>query len=290
MIKNSGLQNNRPARLDDLLRAAVARLHAAGAPDPVRDTRILARWAVNLSAAAMAAEPDQGVSPEAAARFEAAVAAREARRPVSHIVGGREFYGRWFEVDGHVLDPRPESETLVEAALAELPQSQPRRVLDLGVGSGCLLLSVLAERPASSGLGVDQSVEALAVAQRNAAALGLAARAALRQGDWLSGVDERFNVILCNPPYISETEFQELTPEVSRYEPLAALTPGGDGLSAYRTVIPGLAEVLSPGGAALFEVGRGQAEAVAEMLSEAGFASRQLPDLNGVARVVRGTR
>ena len=290
MIKSCKNQSNHAAQLDELLRAAVARLQAAGAPDPARDARILARWALDLSAVEMAAEPQQGVSPEAQARFDRALAAREARRPVSQIIGGREFYGRWFAIDGNVLDPRPESETLVEAALAELPDDRPSRVLDLGVGSGCLLLSVLAERPFTTGVGVDQSLEALAVAEHNAEALGLSARVELRRGDWLQGLEESFNVILCNPPYISEQEYEQLAPEVRRYEPKAALTPGGDGLAAYRAVIARVNEVLSPGGGAFFEVGKGQADAVAALLAAAGCAPRQLLDLNGVARVVCGTR
>ena len=288
MIKSSGSQNNHRAPLGDLLRAAVARLHAVGVPDPARDARILARWAADLSAAAMAAEPDQDLSPEAASRFEAAVRAREARQPVSHIIGGREFYGRWFAVNNHVLDPRPESETLVETALAQIPRDRPCRVLDLGVGSGCLLLSVLAERPFTTGVGVDQSVEALAVAARNADKLGLTARTELRQGDWLDGVEERFNVILCNPPYIPTDEYEHLAPEVRLHEPERALTPGEDGLAAYRTVIPKLAAALLPDGAAMFEAGRGQADAVAGLLQAAGFATSVSMDLNGVARVVRG--
>lgn len=269
-----------------MLAAGARRLAAAGVADPQRDVRVLARWATGWDGAALSARLDEPASPDAAQRLVGAVAARAARRPASQIVGGRAFYGRWFGVDARVLDPRPESETVVEAALAALPADREARVLDLGVGSGCLLLSVLAERARAQGVGVDASEGALAIAAANAAALGVAARAELRLGDWLEGVSGRFDAVLCNPPYIPADEIADLAPEVRWWEPLGALTPGGDGLAVYRLLAPRLERVLTPDGVAAFEVGRGQAEPVSAIARAAGLSAQVLSDLGGAPRVV----
>lgn len=279
--------------METLLADATARLSAAGVTDAQRDARWLLRAAMGVSAAGLAAARGAPVPAAAAARFAAMLAAREARRPVSHILGERAFFGRRFRIDGRALDPRPESETLVETALAALPPEAPARVLDLGVGSGCLLLSVLAERPRARGLGVDQSPEALALAAENAALLDdegapaapIGPRLELRRGDWLAGIAERFDLILCNPPYIPESDWAELAPEVRMFEPKAALTPGEDGLAVYRALAPLLAARLRPGGLAAFETGRGQAREVAALLAAAGLSARIHQDLGGVERV-----
>ena len=280
-----------PVTVRSALQTATDRLRAVGVPDPQRDARVLLRWAAGWTAAQLAAEPDAPLPVDAAARFETAVAARVERRPVSQIIGRRAFFGRDFIVTENVLDPRPESETLVAAALAHADKDAPLRVLDLGVGSGCLLLSALAERPRATGLGIDASAAALAVAARNADQLGLADRVTLRQGDWLDGVAERFDLILCNPPYVTDAEYAALAPEPRLWEPRDALTPpadgrGDDGLSVYRALIPRLGDVLAEGGAAFFELGRGQACAVAAIAATAGFKARALADLGGVDRVV----
>lgn len=281
-------------KVGEALLKAVERLRAAAIGDPSREARLLMRWATGLTGAGLAAEPERPLGAEEAARFGAAVAARAARRPLAQIVGGREFYGRWFQVTEAVLDPRPESETLVEQALACAPANTPFRALDLGVGSGALLLSVLAERPQASGLGVDSSADALAVAAANAAALGLADRAEFRRGDWLDGVSERFDAILCNPPYVAAAELERLEPEVRLYEPRRALSPGPDGLAAFRRVAASIGDALTVGGAAHFEVGVGQADAVAALLEAAGLRTERRLDLDGRERVVsafgRGAR
>lgn len=271
------------------LSAAIDTLRAAGAPDPARDARLLLRWAEGISAADLAAAPDALIDGAAAARFREAVARRAERRPVAQIIGQRAFYGRDFEVTPDVLDPRPESEALVEAALDRLPGDRAARVLDLGVGSGCLIVSVLAERSRATGVGVDQSAAALAVAARNARALGVGDRLDLRQGDWLLGIEERFDLILCNPPYIPEAEMAALEPEVRLFEPAAALTPGGDGLAVYRALAPALRGQLAPGGSALFEVGDGQAADVAALLRAQGLGTAVIADLGGKQRVVTAT-
>lgn len=277
----------KPARpIKALIRAAAERLAAAGVAEPQRDARWLMRWAAGLDGAGLSAAEDAPVDVDAAQRFEAAVAERAARRPLSQIVGGRAFHARWFEVDETVLDPRPESELLVVAAVELLAPDAPARVLDLGVGSGCLLLSVLAERAEATGLGVDCETAALEVAGRNAARLGLEERVELRLGDWLEGVDERFDAILCNPPYVPTGEMADLAPEPRLYEPASALTPGADGLAAYRLLAPRIAAKLTPEGAALFEVGRDQGRDVAALFQAAGLDVALRRDLAGVERMV----
>ncbi|MGG7566403.1 peptide chain release factor N(5)-glutamine methyltransferase [Rhodovulum sp. DZ06] len=270
----------------DLLRAAAARLDAAGVPGAAGDARALLRWASGLSAAGFSVGLSDPAAPEEAARFEAAVSAREARRPVSQIIGKREFWGRDFIVTEDVLDPRPETETLIDAALQG---PAPKRILDLGLGSGCILLTLLAEWPGAMGVGVDASAAALDIARRNAAALGLEARADLRLGDWATGIDGPFDLVVSNPPYIAEDEMPGLSPEVRDWEPRMALTPGGDGLSPYRILGAEAPRLLAPGGRVLLECGAGQAEAVAGMLAEAGLGGvRVHRDMDGRGRCVEG--
>lgn len=267
---------------------AAARLAAAGVPEPVRDARLLARWAANMDAAGFAAARLEPMSATAAARFAAAVNARAARRPVSRIVGVKEFFGRSFRTDERALDPRPESETLITAALRRWAGSAATRprILDLGVGSGCLLLTLLAERPDATGCGVDASADALALAAENAARLGVAAQARFRLGDWLDGVQERFDLVIANPPYIPAHEIPELAPEVRLYDPRDALTPGGDGLDAYRRIAPALGAALTPQGVGIVEFGRGQRAAVEEMFRTCGFNTSIEQDLGGVDRAL----
>lgn len=246
-------------RRDALRRGAAVLAHIEGGG---RDAAVLLRWAAGISAATLSAYDDEPLTDEAATRFAAALTRRASREPVSHILGGREFWGRWFEATPAVLDPRPETEIMVAAALEQSFQ----RVLDLGTGSGCLLGTMVAERGEATGLGVDASAGALAVAGRNLAALGVSARAVLKHGDWLLGIDEQFDLILCNPPYIAEAEMPQLAQELS-HEPVMALTPGGDGLDPYRAIAPRLDAVLSATGRAMFEIGPTQATDVAAIFA-----------------------
>jgi release factor glutamine methyltransferase len=199
----------------------------------------------------------------------------------------REFWGRRFRVTPAVLDPRPETETLVAAALEGPPV---RRVLDLGTGSGCILLTLLAEWPEARGVGSDISAAALEVAAENARRLGVADRARLVTSDWcagLAGSCEQFGLIASNPPYITGDELAGLAPEVRNHEPLAALSAGGDGLDAYRRIAAGVGPLLAPGGRLLMEIGPHQAEAVGRILTDAGMVvTAVLPDLDGRDRVV----
>ncbi|MFN5828672.1 MAG: peptide chain release factor N(5)-glutamine methyltransferase, partial [Rhodobacterales bacterium] len=211
------------------------------------------------------------------------VTARVARQPVSQIVGGRLFWGRWFRVTPDVLDPRPETETLIAAAL----DGEFSRVLDLGTGSGAILITLLAERGAATGTGVDLSPKALSVAAANAAALSVAGRATFVQSDWLSAVSGRFDLVVANPPYIAEAELPGLSPEVRLWEPRLALTPGGDGLDACRSILRDVRSVLLPSARVLLETGASQGDAVAALCQSAGLqAVTVLQDMDRRDRVV----
>ncbi|MDF2234518.1 peptide chain release factor N(5)-glutamine methyltransferase [Albimonas sp. CAU 1670] len=257
-----------PATRAGQVAEGVRMLQAAGVADPARDARLLARWASGLEAAAFAARMDEPPTVAEAARFAAGLGKRAARQPMSQIMGAREFWGRRFEVGPDVLDPRPETETLIAAAL-EGPA--PRRILDLGLGSGCILLTLLAEWPQASGLGIERSEPALATARRNAVALGLDGRAQMQPGDWFAGVRGRFELVVSNPPYIPEQEVEALDPEVRGWEPFAALSGGADGLGAYRAIAAGLDGALAPGGRAILEIGAGQEGDVEAIFAAQGF-------------------
>lgn len=268
----------------EAIAGAVSRLAGAGVPEPERDARLLFRWAAQMDGAQLAAAMTDPARPAEIALFDLAVEAREGRIPVSHIVGEREFWGRMFEVNADVLDPRPETETLIAAAL-EGPV--PRRLLDLGTGSGCILATLLCEWQHARGTGTDLSLEALQVAARNAERLGLAGRIDLVRTDWLQGVEGPFELVVSNPPYIAFEEIGALTPEVRDHEPLVALTPGGDGLGAYRRIAADVARVLAPGGRLMVEVGPGQAEPVGRILAAAGLdPAGTRADMDGRTRVV----
>lgn len=263
------------------LSAAARRLAAAGIEGAEGDALILMAHALDVPRQRLREALAAPLPPAAAARFEAAIAARLGRQPVSQIVGHRDFWKHRFLVTRDTLDPRPETETLVAEAL-RLPWAS---VLDLGTGSGAILLSLLAERPGTRGLGVDVSPAALAVARRNAEALGIAAGLAV--SDWFSAVEGRFDLIVSNPPYIAAAEMAHLSPEVRLWEPRRALTDGGDGLGAYRAIAAGAGARLAPGGWLAVEIGPTQAGAVTALLTAAGLAQpRVLPDLDGRDRVV----
>jgi len=264
-------------------REAVARLTAAGLPDAARDARLLMAHALEISADRVMLALHDPMPEAAAMRLEEAVTARLARQPVSQITGQRQFWGRSFRVTRDVLDPRPETETLVAEALAA-PFS---RILDLGTGSGAILLTLLAERSGATGIATDLSDAALEVARGNAVALGLTDRASFLQGDWFAPISGRFDLIVSNPPYIAADEMAGLSPEVREWEPHLALTPGGDGLDAYRAIAAGARDHLLPQGRLLVEIGPTQGAAVAALFSAAGLAqARILTDLDNRHRVV----
>ncbi|RVV98929.1 peptide chain release factor N(5)-glutamine methyltransferase [Mesobaculum littorinae] len=270
-------------RLGELLRAGAARLEHAGVPGAARDARALLAHSLGLAPDRLSLMHADPVPEDAARRFDAALAARVAGRPVSRILGRRAFWRHEFRVTDAVLDPRPETETLVARAL----DAPVERVLDLGTGSGCILLSVLADRPQATGLGTDLSDAALSVARDNAKRLGLDTRASFLCADWFAGVTGRFDTILSNPPYIAAQEMPGLAPEVRDHDPRGALTPGGDGLEPYRLIAAGASAHLSPGGRLLVEIGATQGAEVAAIFGAAGLLQVTVyPDLDGRDRVV----
>lgn len=216
--------------------------------------------------------------------FPAFVARRAAGEPVAYIVGRRDFWTVSLRVGPGVLVPRPDSETLIEAAVAHWGESAPTRVLDLGTGPGTLLLAALAQWPEATGLGVDASEAALAYARENAAELGMGARAAFRLGDWAEGIDERFDLVLCNPPYIGAGE--ALPRDVAEHEPASALYAGRDGLDEYRALAPQIARLIAPRGCAVVEIGSSQRAAVSALFSGEGLAVSARADLAGRDRAL----
>lgn len=267
-----------------LLAEGVARLAAAGVADPARDARLLLARALDLAPGRLTLVLGDTLPEGAGDRFAALVADRARRRPVSQILGTRAFWGRDFAVTSDVLDPRPETETLVAHALDGAPG---RRVLDLGTGSGILLVTLLAEWPEAVGTGTDRSAAALAIAGENAARHGVAGRADLVETDWASGISGPFDVIVSNPPYIPAAEVADLAPEVRDWEPRAALTAGETGLEAYTRIASDLPRLLAPGGRAILEFGVGQGAAVAEIFTAQGFARIGfLRDMDGRDRAI----
>ena len=268
------------------VRDARYRLRNAGADSPGLDARLLVARAVDEDGGFLPRE--RALKGEELDRLTALVARRARREPMSHILGEREFWSLPFKVTRDTLTPRPDSETVVEAALAG---GQGRRLLDLGTGSGCLLLSLLSEWPGATGIGVDVSAGALIVARDNARLLGLEDRARFVAGDWGAGLSGCFDVIVVNPPYIAEGELDTLAPEVSAFEPRIALAGGGDGLDAYRSLAPQLPGLLSDDGRACLEVGQGQAPGVSAILESCTLRVLGVAkDLAGIERCVTAVK
>ena len=267
------------------LAAGAARL--GGGPAAWADARALLAHALGIDRAALALMPDGALTPAQAAAFDAALARRAGGAPVAKIVGYRDFWKHRFRVTADVLDPRPDTETLIEAALAE-PFD---RVLDLGTGSGCIVISLLAERTEARGMAVDLSEPALRVAAENARTLGVDARLDLRLGSWFGPVTGAFDLIVSNPPYIAQDEMPGLAPEVRDHDPAMALTDGGDGLGAYRALAAGVGAHLAPGGRVIVEIGPTQGAAVAALMRDAGLAGVAVaPDIDGRDRIVTARR
>jgi len=258
--------------LSDELRQATTRLRDAGLEGAATDVRLLIAAAAGLSPEDMLRDPDLKLSLDQKTRVETMIRRRADREPVSRILGRREFYSLSFEVTPATLDPRPDSEVIVEAAIdyARSMGGKPN-ILDIGTGTGCLLLSTLEALPAATGTGTDIDPEAIAVARRNADSLGCASRLQFQTGEWLSGVEGRFDIVLSNPPYIPSGDIANLAPEVSHYDPRTALDGGPDGLDAYRILADGIPRILAPSGVALMEIGVGQAEDVTGLFAAAGW-------------------
>jgi release factor glutamine methyltransferase len=264
-----------------LLCRAGALLRAAGVEDPRAEARRLLAHALVLDPGALVGRAQEAVD---APGFDGLVARRAAREPMAYILGTREFWGMPFRVTPDVLIPRPDSETLIEAALDALPDRRAvARVLDLGTGSGALLAAALQEFPNATGVGVDVSPAALAVAKANLAALGFDTRATCVEGRWDVALPGRFDLVLCNPPYVAQADLPALQPELA-HEPRGALAAGADGLDAYRALLPTLPARLAPGGVAVLELGAGQAPAVAALAPWAEATTRH--DLAAIPRAL----
>ncbi|WP_246148387.1 peptide chain release factor N(5)-glutamine methyltransferase [Skermanella pratensis] len=276
--------------LREVMRHAEGLLREAGIDTPDLDARLLTGAALGMTREHMLIHATARLNQPQVGRVLGFVARRVAREPVSRILGRREFWSLDFTLSPATLDPRPDSETLVEAALAGVADRQaPLSVLDLGTGTGCLLLAVLSELPKATGLGIDRSGEAVETAAANARRLGLGQRARFAAGNWASGIEDRFDLVISNPPYIPDGDIEALAPEVTRFDPPAALAGGPDGLDAYRIIAAQLPGVLKPGGRVIFEVGFGQSADVSALLEAAGFGRIGFRnDLGGVERVVFG--
>lgn len=267
-------------RLSDAQAQGTDLLRAAGIQGASRDADRILAAILGIEPGQLRITDDRILTADETAQFNRGIAARALHQPVAQITGFRDFWAHRFKVTADTLDPRPETEALVEAALARPWNS----VLDLGTGTGAILISLLAARTGASGLGTDISESALAVARYNARHIGVDAR--FRQADWLNEIEGSFDLIVSNPPYIALAEMAELSADVRDWEPRQALTDEGDGLGAYRRIAGGVRDLLTPGGAVLVEIGPTQAVAVAELFAEQGAEVNILPDLDGRDRVV----
>ncbi|MBU1374819.1 MAG: peptide chain release factor N(5)-glutamine methyltransferase [Alphaproteobacteria bacterium] len=273
-------------------KGARTRLEAAGITGPVIDARLLVEAAAEVTRVEIVTDPHRELTPAQEATLDDYLTRRANREPVSHILGRKGFWKIMLSVTKDVLTPRPDTETVVEFSLRDFPETAPWRILDLGVGSGAILLALLAERPAAKGLGIDVSEEALAVARDNAASLGLANRVALLRGDWTAGLEgDGFDLVVSNPPYIANHVIETLEPEVRDHEPRLALEGGADGLDHYRILAPEILRVLKPGGRFAVEIGYDQKDAVEALFKEAGAVFVQtIRDLTDKDRVVVGEK
>lgn len=270
-----------------VLRSGTKLLTAAIGDGAARDARILMAHTLGVPSDRLTVELSRMLTPQQVAQFEHTIHRRAAHTPISHITGKRAFWKHAFHVTPDVLDPRPETETLIELALQG---PKPCTILDLGTGSGCILLTLLSELQDAEGTGTDISEAALKIAAQNAETLGVSDRATLQTADWFDGVTGQFDLIVSNPPYITEAEMADLAPDVRDHEPHIALTPGGDGLSAYETIARDLSKYLAPNGRALFEIGKDQGPAVQAILSATGIGPVTVhPDLGGHPRIVAVT-
>lgn len=273
-----------------LLREGGDALAEAGVARPRSEARNLLQYATGLDASQLLGDTAASVADSGAERYRGWIARRAMREPFAYIVGHAEFWSLDFVVGPAVLIPRPDSETLIDAAIRRFPDpDRPLRVLDLGVGSGCLLLALLGHFMNAQGVGADSSPEALAVAQLNAEGLGLDVRARLELTSWAEGIDGPFDIVVSNPPYIPSADIAGLEPEVARFEPRAALDGGRDGLTAYRAILADLPRLLAPEGRAVLEIGLDQNASVGALASASGFAVATHQDLAGIARCLELT-
>jgi release factor glutamine methyltransferase len=267
---------------------AETKFRSAGIETARLDADLLLAHVLKVERISIILLPHRVLSADEDQRFRLMVARRAGREPFAYVVGEKEFWSLNFKVTPATLIPRPDSETLIDVAVRTLTFNHPARILDFGTGSGCLLLAALSEFPAATGVGIDLSDAALDVARDNATQLELVDRAHFLRSDWDSGLatSESFDLILANPPYIGTQEVDSLEPDVRDHEPASALFAGPQGLDAYHALLPAIHRRLAPGGMALVEIGRSQAEAVTALAEAAGFRVKTHPDLTGWPRVL----
>jgi len=281
--------------VDGARRDIARRLRHHGIETPDLDARILVGHALALDHTALIQAGQRRLEAAEIAQIETLAARRLAREPIARITGIKEFWGLPFKITPAVLVPRPETETVVEQALAVLDQTDSRshalRIADLGVGAGVILIALLTELPNAHAIGTDRDPAALAVARENAGRQGVATRAAFVACDFGAGLAAGCDLVVTNPPYLCTNEIAELEPEVREFDPLGALDGGRDGLAAYRTIAIDAQRILAPGAHLIAEIGQGQGDAVAALLAAAGFGGmRFVPDLAGIARAVVAIR
>ena len=276
--------------IGSVLGEAARALATAGFDEPRRHARRLLAAALGLSAAELFAHPETALAPAQEGRVSQILRRVARREPLSRIIGKREFWGLEFLLSEDTLDPRPDSETLIEAVLSRLAdRTRDYRFLDLGTGTGCLLLALLSEFPGAIGVGIDIAAGAVRTARNNAALLGFGERAQFLVGDWVAAVAGRFDAVVANPPYIPTSAIPALMPEVRDYDPHRALDGGTDGFAAYDQIAADLPRLLVPDGLAVLEMGAGQADRVAAILRQKGLRVEGFTsDLGGVPRCILG--
>ncbi|PKR52754.1 peptide chain release factor N(5)-glutamine methyltransferase [Thalassospira povalilytica] len=280
------------ATLGTLMAEGVAALNEAGIENARMDVRILLARAAGVDGGRISAWPEDEVAADKETLFRDMIARRSGHEPVGRILGERDFWRHTFKLAPETLEPRPDSETLVEWAIDFLEDNDAPRIVDFGTGTGCLLLSTIGDLPGSSGIGLDISEGAVACARENARALDLDGQVEFRVSDWDSALGDReradgFDLVMSNPPYITRDEMETLSPEVQKFDPRIALTDEGDGLAAYRVLSQVAFDLAKPGGFVIFEIGRGQEKDVGQLLVEAGFVGVEYrEDLGGIVRCV----
>lgn len=270
------------------LNEASQTLQSAGIDSAALDARLLMQAVLAYDHAALIAHDRDSLSDTQSVAFKSYISRRSEREPVSHIVGHRDFWKDRFHVSSDVLDPRPDSETLIEAAIEARPdRTDTYHILDLGVGSGCLLLSLLREYPNAHGTGVDISDAALSIAAGNALTLGMSQRVIFYQDNWGKALQNQYDMIMSNPPYIPGDDISGLAPEVRDFEPMGALSGGADGLDAYQALMPEIKRLLKADGVAVVELGAGQRGAVSDIARKTGLQVQSVQsDLAGIERVL----